>query len=70
VGLIHLLPADSSPTVTCSGPGWTELNPNALAGKDLTVTVNARKYWLVIGHLVPGLGSYRDLSVSTTMKCE
>jgi Flp pilus assembly protein TadG len=69
-GLSSLLPANSNPTVVPSGPGWTETNPSTLAGDDLTVTVNARKYWFVIGHLVPGLGSYKDISVSTTMKCE
>jgi hypothetical protein len=69
-GLSHLLPADSTPIVTPSGSGWTEANPATLPGKDLTVTVSARKNWLVIGRLVPGLGSYRDMTVSTTMNCE
>jgi len=69
-GLSHLLPADSNLTVTPSGSGWTEANPATLPGKDLTVTVSARKTWLVIGRLVPGLGSYKDITVSTTMKCE
>lgn len=70
IGLTHLLPTGSNPTVTPSGPGWTETNPLALAGKDLTVTVSARKTWLVISRLVPGMGSYKDMTVSTTMKCE
>lgn len=70
VGLSHMLPADSIPTVNLSGTGWTTTDPQALAGKDLTVTVTARKNWLVIGRLVPALGSYRDMTVSTTMKCE
>jgi len=69
-GLSHLLPADATPIVTPSGSGWTEANPATLPGKDLTVTVSARKNWLVIGRLVPGLGSYRDMTVSTTMNCE
>ena len=70
VGLSHMLPADSNPTVNVSGSGWTEANPATLPGKDLTVRVSARKNWLVIGRLVPGLGSYRDMTVSTTMNCE
>ena len=70
VGLLDLLPADSTPAVTPSGRGWTETNPTTLANKDLMVTVRARKNWLVIGRLIPWLGSYRDLSVTTTMKCE
>jgi Flp pilus assembly protein TadG len=70
VGLAHLLPPDANPIVTPSGPGWTTTDPNQLAGKDLVVTVTARKTWLVIGYLIPGLGSYKDLTVNTTMKCE
>jgi hypothetical protein len=69
-GLSHLLPTDATPTVTPSGSGWTETNPPTLPGKDLTVTITARKTWLVIGRLIPGLGSYKDMTVSTTMKCE
>jgi Flp pilus assembly protein TadG len=70
MALLNLLPEDSSPTVTPSGSGWTETNPTTLANKHLTVTVTARKNWLVIGRLIPGFGSYKDLSVTTTMKCE
>ena len=70
VGLLDLLPADSTPAVTPSGRGWTETNPTILANKDLTVTVTATKNWLVIGNLIPFLGSSVNLSVSTTMKCE
>jgi hypothetical protein len=70
VGLAHLLPDDAGPAVTPAGSGWTETNPTTLAGKDLTVTITARKNWLVIGRLIPGMGSYKDLSVTTTMKCE
>ena len=43
-GLISLLPADATPVVTPSGPGWTETSPTNLAGKATsTVTVAARK---------------------------
>ena len=69
-GLKYLLPADANPQVTLGGPAATESNPAVLAGKDLTVTVSARKTWMVIGRLVPGMGSYKDMTVSTTMKCE
>ncbi len=69
-GLSHLLPADANPQVTISGPASTTTDPTALAGEDLTVTVTARKTWFVIGRLLPWLGSYKDLRVSTTMKCE
>jgi TadE-like protein len=69
-GLAALLPTDANSVVTPTGPGWTETVSTALAGKDLTVTVTARKSWFVIGKLIPGLGSYKDLSVRTTMKCE
>jgi hypothetical protein len=69
-GLAALLPTDANPVVEPSGLGWTETVSTALAGKDLTVTVKARKSWFVIGSLIPGLGSFKDLSVSTTMKCE
>jgi hypothetical protein len=70
VGLSHLLPADANLNVSLGGTGWTETNPSTLAGKDLTVTVSARKNWLVLNRFIPGLGSFKDLSVNTTMKCE
>ncbi len=61
-----LLPADANLTVTPSGPGYT----SGLAGDDITVTTTARKNWFVVGRLVPGLGNYLDITVSTVMKCE
>jgi hypothetical protein len=69
-GLDGLLPADANATVTVTGPGITETQATLLAGEDLVVTVNARKTWFVIGSLIPGLGSYENLSVNSTMKCE
>jgi hypothetical protein len=69
-GLVHFLPSDANPQVAVSGPGTTTTDPSALAGKDLTVRITARKTWFVIGRLIPGLGSYKDLAVQTTMKCE
>lgn len=69
-GLSNMLPGDSNPNVTLGGAAATETDPTQLTGKDLTVTVTARKNWLVIGKLVPGLASYLDLSTKTDMKCE
>jgi Flp pilus assembly protein TadG len=70
VGLAHLLPTDANAQVIPSGGGWTDTNPTTLANQDLTVTITATKNWLVIGRLIPFLGSSINLSVSTTMKCE
>jgi len=61
-----LLPADSNLAVAPGGAGYT----SGLAGDDITITVNARKNWFVIGSLIPGLGSYKNLSATTVMKCE
>jgi hypothetical protein len=69
-GLAQLLPGDAASVVNLSGPAFTETNPSVLAGKDLVVTVTAKKYWFVLGNLIPGLGTYRQLQVVTTMKCE
>jgi Flp pilus assembly protein TadG len=65
--LSSMLPSDANPQVpTPTGPGYT----SGVAGDDLIVTVTARKNWFVLGHLVPTLGSYKDISVSTDMKVE
>jgi hypothetical protein len=69
-GLTHLLPSDAAPQVNATGPGMTKTKLTELAGQDLTVTVTARKTWFVIGRLVPGLGTFKDITVSATMKCE
>jgi Flp pilus assembly protein TadG len=61
-----LLPSDANLTVTPSGPGYT----SGAAGDDLLVTCTARKNWFVLGHLIPGFGSFKDLSATTVMKCE
>jgi len=65
-GLNSLLPADANPQVTPGGTGYT----SGLAGDDLTVTVTGRKNWFVLGLLIPTLGSYKDISVTTDMKIE
>jgi Flp pilus assembly protein TadG len=64
------LPATPTPTVTPSGPGWDATDPTTLAGKDLVVTVTATKTWWVLGSLIPGFGSSKQLIVTTTMACE
>jgi hypothetical protein len=71
-GLSHLLPSDANPQVSLSGDGYNNTSGDAttLVGEDLTVTITARKTWFVIGRLLPWLGSYKTLKVSTTMKCE
>ncbi len=69
-GLKTLLPTDANLQVAIGGPAAIEANPSVLAGEDLTVTITARKNWLVIGKLIPGFGSYKDITASTAMKCE
>jgi Flp pilus assembly protein TadG len=61
-----LLPADCNLALTPGGPGYT----SGFAGDDITITVTARKNWFVIGRLIPGLESYKNLSATTVMKCE
>jgi len=69
-GLASRLPGDANPTVDVTGPAATESNGSVLAGEDLTVTVNATKTWFVLGSLIPGFGSTKALTVTTTMTCE
>jgi Flp pilus assembly protein TadG len=69
-GLQNYLPCDASPTVTPGGAGATETNPSILAGEDFILTITATKTWFVLGALIPGLGSSKTLSVTTTMTCE
>jgi len=64
------LPSTPTPAVTPSGPGYTNTDPNAVAGKDLAITVTATKTWWVLGSLIPTLGSSKLLTVKTTMTCE
>jgi hypothetical protein len=70
VGLQSLLPADANPVITKDGSACTESNPLSLAGEDLTITITAAKKWLVIGNLIPGLGSSITLTSTTNMRCE
>jgi Flp pilus assembly protein TadG len=65
-GLSTYLPGDANPQVTPGGTGYT----SGIAGDDVTVTITARKTWFVLGLLIPTLGSYKNLSVTSTMKVE
>jgi Flp pilus assembly protein TadG len=69
-GLSQYLPSDAHLQVTLGGPAATETVYTNLPGEDLTVTITARKTWFLLGGLIPGLGSYKTLGVTTTMKCE
>ena len=67
------MPTDADTRVALDGPASTETDPAALnypVSEDLKVTITARKYWFLLGAIVPTLRDYQDLSVSTTMKCE
>jgi Flp pilus assembly protein TadG len=64
------LPETPIPTVSASGPGWTATDITTLAGKDVVVTVKATKTWWILGSLIPGFGSSKQLIVTTTMTCE
>jgi Flp pilus assembly protein TadG len=61
-----LLPDDANLQVTPGGAGFT----SGAAGADLNVTVTATKHWWVLGSLIPGLGTTKNISVTTCMKVE
>ena len=69
-GLTSSLPADAYPQVIPGGPGATWASATTVAGKDFVVTINATKTWFVLGNLIPGFGSSKLLTVTTTMTCE
>jgi Flp pilus assembly protein TadG len=69
-GLKNLLPADADPQVFPEGAGATWTDVSTVAGKDLIIRITATKTWFVLGSLVPGFGSSKTLTVSTTMTCE
>ncbi len=68
-GLTGMLPSNANPDVLTGGAGATETLNSNLATEDLSVTVNARKYWWIVSY-IPGMTGYVDMSVTTTMKCE
>jgi Flp pilus assembly protein TadG len=69
-GLSQYLPSDANIQITLGGPAATETVYTSLPGEDLTVTISAQKTWFFLGSLIPGLGSSKTLTVTTTMKCE
>lgn len=65
-GLKYLLPTDSNPAVTASGPGYT----TGTVGTDLVVRVSCTKKWWVINHFIPGLGPTLQMASQTVMRVE
>jgi Flp pilus assembly protein TadG len=65
-GLVALLPGDSNPAVTPSGPGYT----TGTVGTDLVVTVVCTKHWWVINNFIPGLGPTLQMASQTVMRVE
>jgi Flp pilus assembly protein TadG len=61
-----LLPDNANLQVTPGGAGFT----SGAAGDDLNVTVTATKHWWVLGSLIPGLGTTKNINVTTCMKVE
>ncbi len=57
---------DMNPTVTPSGPGYTD----STTGNDLYVTVTATKTWWVVNKFVPGMDPTITISSTTCMKVE
>jgi Flp pilus assembly protein TadG len=66
-GLLGLLASNAAPTVpTPTGSGYT----TGTAGLPVSVKVTAKKYWLFLNNLIPGLTNPQTLSSTTTMACE
>ena len=61
-----LLPSDANLQVVPGATGYT----SGTAGDDLSVKVTATKTWWVLGNLVPGLGTSKNISATTWMKVE
>ena len=64
--LTSLLPSNAAPTVTPGGAGYT----TGTAGTSVSVKVTAKKYWLFLNNLIPGLTNPQVLASTTTMACE
>jgi Flp pilus assembly protein TadG len=65
--LTSLLPSNAAPEVpTPTGSGYT----TGTAGLPVSVKVTAKKYWLFLNHLVPGLTNPQVIASTTTMACE
>jgi Flp pilus assembly protein TadG len=64
--LTSLLPNNAAPAVTPGGAGYT----TGTAGQVVSVQVTAKKYWLFLNNLIPGLQNPQPLASTTTMACE
>ena len=64
--LTSLLPSNAVPAVIPGGAGYTA----GTAGLPVSVQVTAKKYWLFLNNLIPGLTNPQTLSSTTTMACE
>ena len=64
--LTSLLPSNSAPAVDLDGTGLT----TGTAGLPVGVKVSAKKYWLFLNNLIPGLTNPQVLASKTTMACE
>ena len=64
--LTSLLPNNAAPTVTLDGTGLT----TGTTGLPVGVKVSAKKYWLFLNNLIPGLTNPQVLASKTTMACE
>lgn len=61
-----LMPTGANLTTDCNGTGYT----GTASGTPLNVTVTATKTWWIVSAFVPGLGSSRNIRVTTTMYTE
>ena len=61
-----LLPPDANLQVLPGGAGYT----SGSTSDDLSVRVTATKNWWVLGNLVPGFGTTKDIKSITWMKIE
>ncbi|MGB7910708.1 MAG: TadE/TadG family type IV pilus assembly protein [Desulfobaccales bacterium] len=62
-----LLPSNADLQATLGGSAATSTTSGA---SPVTVTVTAEYYWLILGHLVPGLTNPQTLSSAVTMSLE
>ena len=64
--LTSLLPSNAAPAVELDGTGLT----SGTVGLPVGVKVSAKKYWLFLNRLIPGLTNPQVLASKTTMACE
>ena len=65
--LTSLLPSNAAPTVT---PGRRRIYHGHSGASPVSVQVTAKKYWLFLNNLIPGLTNPQPLASTTTMACE